>query len=55
MLELIVRNILGAPLKAVTWLFVALWVVSGLLRASMRSTPMLLIDQATEERSGDVV
>jgi oligosaccharide repeat unit polymerase len=55
MSALIVRNILGAPLKAATWSFVALWVVAGLLRTVMRSTPMPVIDQTSDERSSDVV
>jgi oligosaccharide repeat unit polymerase len=55
MFALIVRNIIGAPLKAATWSFVALWGVSSLLRVLTRSTSMRLIDQVTDERSGDVV
>jgi oligosaccharide repeat unit polymerase len=55
MFTLIVRNIISAPLKAATWSFVALWAVSSLLRTLTRSTPTRLINQATDERPGDVV
>jgi len=53
MLELIVRNIIGAPLKAATWSFIALWAVSGLLRQVMGSALVPLGARATRERSGD--
>jgi len=53
MLELIVRNIIGAPLKAATWSFVALWAVSGLLRLAMGFTSVPLRARATREHSGD--
>jgi oligosaccharide repeat unit polymerase len=53
MLELIVRNIIGAPLKAAMWSLFALWAVSGLLRKVVGSTPVALGARTTRERSGN--
>ena len=55
MLELIVRNIIGAPLKAATWSFVSLWAVSSFLRKLTKPTRMPLNGQVTDERNSDFV
>jgi oligosaccharide repeat unit polymerase len=55
MLELIVRNIMGAPLKAATWSLVSLWAVSSLLRKLTKPARMPLIERVADERNGDFV